>query len=114
MLRNRVALGTMVMAAAMLAGQGVYAEVPASTPTLTRAAYGKAKMVKFNLRNDSKAPLKLQVNGQEMTLAPGQLTSVKLAVGDKIVAENAGPGYAAGDVLQVVADGLNDSTVVLQ
>lgn len=105
-------LGAMVVAAAMLAGRTLYAELP--VPTLMKSTSEKPKMVSFNLRNDSKASIKVKVGDGEMTLAPGKLTAVKLAVGEKIIAENAGPGYASGDVLQVVSPQMSAATVVLR
>ena len=79
------------MAAAMFAGQAVYAATPLSNPIPMHNAVGKTKLVSLNLRNDSKAPIKVKVGENEMTLEPGKLTAVKAAVGDKIVAEAAGP-----------------------
>jgi hypothetical protein len=112
MKRNFV-IGTMVAAAAMLAGPVAFASKPASTPTLTKVAYSKSKMVSFSLRNDSKASISVRAGEQEMTLQPGKTVSVKLAEGTQIVATNSTANYAAGAVIQVVSSGLSDSTLVL-
>ena len=113
MKRNFV-LGTMVAAAAMLAGPVAFASKPASTPTLAKAAFSKSKMVSFSLRNDSKDSITVKAGEQDMTLQPGKTVSVKLAEGTQIVATNTTPTYAAGSVISVVSSQLSDNTLVLR
>jgi hypothetical protein len=110
-MNRRFVVGTMVVAA-MLAGGTVYA-APAPATTLSSAGYGKTKLVSFNLRNDSKSPIRVKAGEQEMTLEPGKLTPIKLAVGDKIVAEETTPNYPAGTVISVVTSDLFNNTLAL-
>jgi len=102
----------MVMAAAMVAGSAVCAE--AAVPTYTHGSISGAKMVNFNLRNDSGVALKLSVGSDVVTIAPGKTVKMKLEVGAKIVAEEATSVYPAGTVLSVVSTGLASNTVVLK
>lgn len=103
----------MVMAASLFASEAVYA-APAAIHAPVHAMY-KTKMVSFSLRNASTSPIKVKAGEKEMTLAPGaEATPVKLAVGDKVVAVDTTPNYAAGTVLAVASSELSDSTVVLR
>ncbi|HEX4154334.1 MAG TPA: hypothetical protein VHY48_01855 [Acidobacteriaceae bacterium] len=108
---RRVMGSTMVLAAVLLAGETVYAapfhksDVP---------AHAKVKLVSFNLRNDSRTPLKVKAGDQELTLAPGKVTPVKLATGTTIVAEETTPEFEAGAVLATVASNLSDATIALK
>jgi len=111
-MNRRNVVGTMALAAAMLAGPEVCAE--AAVPTYTHGSIPKAHMVSFNLRNDSAAPVKLTAGGNLLTLAPGKLVKMKLEVGDKIVTEEATSQYSAGTVLSVVSSALSDATVVIK
>jgi hypothetical protein len=111
MKRNTV-LGVMVMAATLVSTQAVYA-APATVRTPVNAIYSNThgKLIKFSLRNDSSAPVKLMVGDKEMTLEPGKPVAVQLAEGQKIVAEETTATNKAGDVLATAFDGLNGATV---
>ena len=113
MKRNFV-VGTMVVAAAMLAGPVAYAEMSASTPTLTNVAYTKAKLVSFSLRNDSKDPISVKAGDKDLTLEPGKTVAVKLPEGTEIVAMNSTANHAAGSVIAVVSPTLSDNTLALR
>jgi hypothetical protein len=112
MKRNFV-VGTMV-AAAMLAGPVAFASNPASTPTLTKIAYSKSKMVSFSLRNDSKDSISVKAGDKDLTIQPGKTVSVKLEEGTQLVATSTTPNYAAGTVISVVSSQLSDNTLVLR
>lgn len=106
---RRVVASTMVLAAVLLAGETVYA-----APFHRSDVPAHVKLVSFNLRNDSKAPLKVKVGDQEMTLAPGKVTPVKLAPGATIVAEESTPSFEAGAVLATVGSNLKDATIAFK
>jgi hypothetical protein len=105
-------VGTMVMAAAMLAGQVVHAE-PVKIPTMTRAMY-KVKTVSFNLRNDSKATLTVQAGEKQITIEPGKVVAVNLEEGTKLVAMTATTKLAQGDVISVVSSAIASATIAIQ
>ena len=113
-MKSNIVLGTMVAAAAMLAGPVAFASQPVSNPTLMNVAYSKSKMVSFSLRNDSKDSINVKAGDKDMTLEPGKTVSVKLAEGTQIVATNTTPNYAAGSVISVVSSQLSDNTLVLR
>jgi len=111
-MNRKSVMSVMVMAASLVSASAVYA-APASVRTPVNAIYSNThgKLVKFSLRNDSSAPLKLMVGDKEMTLTPGKPVAVELAEGEKIVAEETTANSKAGDVLATAFDGLNGATV---
>jgi len=111
-MNRKSVMSVMVMAASLVSASAVYA-APAAVRTPVNAIYSNThgKLVKFSLRNDSSAPLKLMVGDKEMTLAPGKPVAVELASGQKIVAEETTATNKAGDVLATAFDGLNGATV---
>jgi hypothetical protein len=111
-MNRRLVVGTMVMAAAMLAGQAASAEV--AVPAPLHAMYSHVKMVSFNVRNDTKEPLKVKAGDTELILQPGKLVPMKLEVGVKIVAEETTPNFAAGELITVVSNELSDSVLALK
>ena len=76
--------------------------------------YSHVKMVSFNVRNDSKEPIKVKAGDSEVTLEPGKVVPMKLEVGVKIVAEETTPTFAAGTVISVVSTDLADTTIALK
>jgi hypothetical protein len=111
-MNRRLVVGTMVMAAAIFAVQAASAEV--AVPAPLHAIYSHVKMVSFSVRNDSKEPIKVKAGDSEVTLQPGKLVPLKLEAGTKIVAEEATPTFAAGELITVVSNELSDSTLVLK
>ena len=77
-MNRRSVFGVMVMAATLVSAQAVYA-APTAVHSPVNAIYANAKLVKFTLRNDSSAPLKLKVGDNEMTLLPGKPVDVMTA-----------------------------------
>ena len=109
-MNRRSVMGVMVMAAVLVSTQAVYA-APTAVHTPVNAIYSNVKMVKFTLRNDSSAPLKLKVGDAEMTLEPGKPVNVQLAVGQQIVAEETTATNRAGAVLATAMAELNGATI---
>ena len=110
LMNRRSVMGVMVMAASLVSTQAVYAASTA-VHTPVNAIYVNAKMVTFTLRNDSSAPLKVKVGDNEMTLKPGTPVTVKLSVGQQIVAVEDTAQNKAGAVLATAITGLDGATV---
>ncbi len=102
----------MVLAAALLATEAMYA-APIAFHVPVHAMFSKEKTVSFNLRNDTKQPIKVIAGQTELILEPGKPTPVKLHAGDKVVAEEASASFASGAVLAVASSELSNSTIVL-
>lgn len=73
----------------------------------------KAKMISFNVRNDSKETLVLKVGEQQYTIEPGKTTAFKLAEGPDMMAVSATPHLAAGAVITKVGKQLSGNTLVI-
>jgi len=100
------------MAATLVSAQAVYA-APTAVHSPVNAIYVKVKMIKFTLRNDSSAPLKLKIAGNAVTLLPGKPLDVKVPDGQQIVAVDTTSNYAAGDVIATAAEQLDGTTVAI-
>lgn len=111
---RRVMGSTVLLAAVLLAGETVYAAPRIHSDVPGRVKTGKTKLVSFQLRNDSKQPLKVKVGDQELTLVPGKATAVKLASGTTIVAEETTADITAGSVLATVNPAFSNATVALK
>jgi hypothetical protein len=112
MKRNFV-VGTMVVAAAMLAGQAVYAQPLAISPTGTRAMF-KSKMVNFKITNGTGAPLTVKAGKNVMVLEPGKTTDFTLASGDEVVAKTRTKHYDEGQVLAHVNEDLEGHNITIE
>ena len=65
----------------------------------TTAAPTTGKMISFNLRNDAKSALIVQLGDQQVTIEPGKTSALKAQDGQQIVAVNAAGHVTAGEVL---------------
>ena len=104
----------MVLATALVAGETANASATVALHAPIHAKYGKTKLDSFNLRNDSKQPMKVKAGDTELTLEPGKLTNVKLAPGATIVAQETTPTFTAGTVVATVSPDLKNATVALR
>jgi hypothetical protein len=95
---------TAVIAVFVLTAPAVYA-APVSISSPIHAMFGKTKMVKLSLRNDTSGPIEVTVGDKVMTLDPGKPVNLSLAVGTRIVANTATPNHAAGALIgQVITE----------
>jgi hypothetical protein len=113
-MNRRVWMGTMVMAASLFAG-GVASATPVKL-VVPVAMLDTTKPVRFSLRNDTNAPVKLSVgaNANQLTITPGETVEVKLFAGDKIIAAETSGHFQAGTVVTVAQPQLQDATVALK
>ncbi len=112
MKRNFV-MGTMVVAAAMLAGQAVYAQPLAISPTSTHSMF-KSKMVNFKITNGTGEPLAVKAGKSTMVLEPGKTTDFTLASGDEVVAKTRTKHYDEGQVLAHVNEDLEGHNITIE
>jgi len=105
-------VAAMVLGVSILSTEAMYA-APLAVHTPVHAMFSREKLVKFNLHNATSAPIKVKAGDVEMTLLPGTDTPVKLAVGTKVVVEEATARYSEGSVLAVASSELSDATVKL-
>ena len=112
-MKRQSAITAMVLGVSILTTQAMYA-MPVAVHTPVHAMYSSEKLVKFNLRNATDAPIKIKAGDAEMTLPPGKDVPVKLPVGAKVVVLEASTHYAEGSVLTVVYQELSNSTLALK
>lgn len=74
---------------------------------------GKPKLVKLQIENDLAVPVDLNVGEKLTTLQPGQVLSVRLAVGARVTVANALAGHPLGEVIVQVDTFMADALVHL-
>ena len=110
-MKMKSVVATLALAATVCVPGAMYASPVTAVKSPVHAMFGKPHMVNLNLRNDSKETITVKAGDKEMTIEPGKQTALKLNEGDKIVAVSAGANHAAGDVLVVASNTLNDATI---
>jgi hypothetical protein len=110
---NRLAIS--VVAICLLAAPAVYA-APASISSPIHAMFSKQKnsTIKLNLRNDSGTPIEVKIGDTVMTLDPGKVVSVNVAVGARIVANSATPNHEIGSLIEEVIAEHNGATIAIR
>ena len=104
-------VAALVLAALASVSGSAYAAPSASLHTNVHAFFGNPHRISLTLENDGSQPLKLKAGAQEWTLQPGKDAKVKVFDGDKIVAETASAGHAAGALIAQATDDLNGATL---
>jgi hypothetical protein len=79
--------------------------------TALPAAHAEKK-VKFNLQNNTGVPLELQLGDRVATLKDGEVMSVKLPVGTRIITNTATEHHPIGSVVTVVSGILSSNSTV--
>jgi hypothetical protein len=111
-MNRRIFAATFAMVASVFATSAIASPLAVHTPT-TNAAFSPSRdrMVTVNLRNDSAEPITLNAGDNSVTLAPGKITPVRVAVGTRLTADNTTPHYAAGTLIVVVDANLDKATL---
>lgn len=112
-MNRRTLFAISLAVASVFASEAVYA-APASIHTPVHAMFGKSKLVKFNLRNDGSSPLTLKVGEETVTLEAGKSKSLELAVGTRIVRQEAIGNQPAGALVTEVSKELSGVTIALK
>ena len=111
---RRVMGTTMVLAAAMLASESVYAAPAALRIPVHAKMFSRDKqMVSFHLRNDSKDTVVVKAGSQEVTLEPGKPVDVTMKIGETVTVAKATPRFPEGTVLATVNSDLKGTTIAL-
>jgi hypothetical protein len=74
----------------------------------------KAKNVKVNVRNETKAPLKLRTGDTHVTVAPGETAKMKVPVGQQIVSDETNSTFNEGAVVATVGESMDGNTVAIR
>ncbi|MEO6924848.1 MAG: hypothetical protein ABI142_13560 [Bryocella sp.] len=113
-MNRRFVASALVLASSLVATPALFAAPPSFSADTAIHATAKTKTVKFSLRNDTSAPIKVKVGDQEITLAPGHPVKVKAPVGQTVVTEEASANNPAGTVVVTVMDGLDGATLAVR
>ena len=102
---------TLALVATVSLSSAAFAAPVTSINAPVHAFFGKPQKVSLTLHNDGKESLTVTAGSQELTLKPGEETSVKLVAGDKVIAKTASADHAVGDILVFANSELNGATV---
>lgn len=105
--RNLFAIAT--IAASLIVSPAIYAATSIHAPV--SAMFGKTKMVKLTLVNDSGTSMQIKAGDDIITLETGKPVTVKLPPGSRVIANTATPIHQAGSLIAEVSDSLNGATV---
>jgi hypothetical protein len=116
-MNRRLVVSTFALVASVLATSSAFA-APLAIHTPMHAAFTAStpnvQIVKINLRNDSAEPITLNAGDTQVTLAPGKVTAVRVAVGTRLTAKGTSTQYTAGTLIAVVDAHLNHATLSLK
>jgi hypothetical protein len=102
---------TLAMAVTLCLPAAVYAAPTTNIHAPVHALFSNPHKVSLTLHNDSQEFLKLKAGDQELTLKPGEDTTIKLMNGEKVIAETASANHTAGEVIVTASNDLNGATV---
>ena len=103
----------MVLSLALTSAPLMHAAAPSLRADNASSAPAKVKLIKFNIRNDSKMPLQLKAGDQQVTIAPGETTAVKLQVGLQVTTVSESAKLPSGSVLTTVSESLQGNTLAV-
>ena len=112
-MNRRLVVSAMVLAASIVGTQAVYAAPGHVKTPGNPVVEAKARLVKFSLRNDSTATLKLKAGDNEYAIAPGKTADMKLPDGTQLIAVEA-VSHDPGAVIATVSSALSGNTLVLR
>ena len=98
-MKTRMALATLFAAALLAAVPASYAAVGNTHSSMHAMFFHGDKKVKFNLSNQTGAPLELKVGDQVVTLQAGQVMPCKLPLGARVTTTAATDHHPAGEVI---------------
>ncbi len=106
------------IACATLLAAIFFAAVPASHAAVssihapTHAYFHGDKKIKFNIKNETGAPLDLKVGDQVVTLQPGQVTPLKLPIGTRVTTNTATDHHKVGDLIVEVSTNMYSNSTL--
>ena len=111
---NRRSVVAFTLAVASVFTTGAVQASPLSMHAPMQAMFGKTKMVKLSIRNDSAQAVTLKAGEDLVTIEAGKTKSLQLPVGTRIVTEVATPSHEAGTLVAQVAKDLEGATLALK
>jgi hypothetical protein len=113
-MKIRIAFATLLAAIFFAAVPATYAAVGSIHSPAHAMFFSGQKKIKFNLSNQTGAPLELKIGDQVTTLQAGQIKGFNLPVGTRVTMNSSSGRYHAGDVIVEVSTSMySDSTISL-
>lgn len=103
----------LLVAASLCTVQSAFASPVVVASPLHAFAGAKTDMIKFSVRNDSAAEVRIKAADNEFTIAPGKTADMKLPNGTQLIAMQ-GTSHEAGSVLATVSSALKGNTLVVR
>jgi len=111
MMKIRIACATLLAAIFFAAVPASHAAV-SSIHAPTHAYFHGDKKIKFNIKNETGAPLDLKVGDQVTTIKAGDVVPFKLPVGTRITTNTATEHHKAGDVIVEVTPSMYSNSTL--
>ena len=112
-MNRRMLVAAAFVVTSLCASEAVYAS-PVAISAPVRAMFGKTKLVKFSVRNNTAAPLKLKCGETPMTVEAGKTADLQLPVGAHVTVDEATETHTAGSLLAEVTTSLSGATIVVR
>jgi len=110
-MKTRIAFATLLAAIFFAAVPASYAAV-SSIHAPAHAYFHGDKKIKFNIKNETGAPLDLKVGDQVATIKPGEVMPFKLPVGTRITTTTATENHKAGDLIVEVSTSMYSNSTL--
>ena len=114
-MKTRIAFATLLAAIFFAAAVPASHAAVSSIHAPAHAYFHGDKKIKFNIKNETGAPLDLKVGDQAATIKPGEVMPFKLPVGTRITTATATENHKAGDLIVEVSTSMySDSTLSIK
>ncbi len=114
-MKHQFVVSAMAVALSLSAAGSLQAAPLLATPHAVNDKQPSAKLVSFQMRNDSANAFTIKAGEQpEMTLQPGKSVALKVAEGVQVVAVNGTSNLAAGSVVTMVTKQLQGNTLAVR
>ena len=110
-MKTRIAFATFLVAIFFAAVPASHAAV-SSIHAPAHAYFHGDKKIKFNIKNETGAPLELKVGDQVTTIKSGEVVPFKLPVGTRITTTTATENHKAGDLIVEVSTSMYSNSTL--
>ena len=111
--RTSFSTSAMVLSLTLACAPMVHAAAPSFWANNAGSTPTKVKLIKFSIRNDSKASRQLKAGDQQITIAPGQTAAVKLGLGLQVTTVSETTKLPSGAVVTTVTESLGGNTLAV-
>jgi hypothetical protein len=114
-MKLRIAFAALLAATFFAAVPASYAAVSSIHAPVHAMYFHGDKKIKFNIRNETGAPLELKVGDQVTTIKAGEVQPFKLPVGTRVTTSTATDHHKVGDlIVEVTPSMYSNSTLTIK